>query len=239
MEHLSLETLARLVDDVPDREEAEHLTRCRRCRDELEALRSQTVSLSHLPDLRPPREGWARLEAHLKDEGLIRAENHHSRSPVPWLQAAAAAVLLLVGTGVGLGIGSLGDPDGWQEGIAAGGTVEGFPLGVLAALDDGASAPDLSLQEAEALVRLTEEWYRTALVRYRETLRSGEGPGHTPDSNPMTRVAALEALLAASRVAVREAPTDPFLNGLLVNMRAERDATLRGIQASAPGENWF
>jgi hypothetical protein len=239
MEHLSLETLARLVDDVPDRGEAEHLARCRRCRDELEALRNQTVGLSHLPDLRPPREGWSRLEGRLKAEGLIRGGSHGSRSPVPWLQAAAAAVLLLVGTGMGLGIAHMGGPDRSRDGIVAGGTLEGFPLGALAVLDQGTPEPDLTLEEAEALVRLTEEWYRTALVRYRERLQTEEGPGRGTESNPMTRVAALEALLAASRVAVREAPTDPFLNGLLVNMRAERDAALRGIQASAPGENWF
>jgi hypothetical protein len=117
-------------------------------------------------------------------------------------------------------------------------TVPGTDDASLASLDQNLLERDLSLQEAEELVRLTEEWYLAALVRYRERLEiedapSGQGP------NPLTRVAALETLMAASRAAVREAPTDPFLNGVLVNMRAERDATLRGIQASAPGANWY
>jgi hypothetical protein len=43
--------------------------------------------------------------------------------------------------------------------------------------------------------------------------------------------------VAASQAAVRQAPADPFLNGLLASTLAEREATLRKI--SSGGDNWF
>jgi hypothetical protein len=245
MEHLSLETLARLVDEAPTPEERRHLDECPTCDRELEALRDQTTGLSHLPDLRPPREGWADLERKLRSEGLIgsgaRPAGAGGGDPgghrgSPWLQAAAGVALLLAGAGMGMGAGSLMDgPDGAPPPFSA---ADPLPSSVVAVLDQDPGASDLTLEEAEALVRLTEDWYRSALVRYREQL-AREGEPFQGEANPVTRYAALETLLAASRAAVRESPTDPFLNGLLVNMTAERDATLRGIRASAPGENWY
>lgn len=254
MEHLSLETLARLVDESPAPEEAVHLDTCAACREELEALRGQTEGLSLLPDVRPPRDGWARLEEALVAEGLMKPARRRearrsggrwsggggfaNRGFGGWLQAAAAVILLLAGGGIGFGVSSLGSETGVDARTATLPESSAVSSAVLAALDAGEPERPLSLDEAEALVRVTEEWYRTALMRYRERLEAEEGPGPM-QANPMARFAALETLLLASRAAVRESPTDPFLNGLLVNMRAERDATLRGIQATAPGENWY
>lgn len=261
MEHLTLEKLARLVDHAPSDEEARHLERCGACRTELEALRDQTEGLGHLPELRPPPHGWERLAARLREEGLVRAapagaegrggrtsprvpsrgplrSGSSRRAGLPgWMQAAAGIVLLVTGTGLGLGLSSLAPGTGDAAGGARGAAGGELPVAMMAALEDPDAGPGLTLQEAEELVRVTEEWYRTALVHYRERL-AAEGGDSPAGTNPVTRFATLEALLAASRAAVREAPTDPFLNGLLVNMRAERDATLRGIQA-ASGENWF
>ena len=245
MEHLNLEALARLVDEAPNPDERRHLEGCPSCSDELEALRDQTTGLAHLPDLRPSREGWTDLERRLRVEGLIGRGAHRAGAGggdpngdrrSPWLQAAAGLALLLAGAGMGMGAGSiLGGPDGTPSPHTAG---DPLPSSVVAVLDEDPASSDLTLEDAEALVRLTEGWYRSALVRYREQL-AREGEPFQGEANPVTRYAALETLLAASRAAVREAPTDPFLNGLLVNMTAERDATLRGIRASAPGENWY
>ncbi len=250
MEHLSLEALARLVDETPDPTEGEHLSRCRRCRDELDALRNQTLGLSHLPDLRPPALGWDAIQSALESEGLVRPVSRGAPrfdgGATPgrgfgwgrsgWLQAAAGLVLLLGGVGMGMGFNSdraaaeATRPFG-EAGVA------GLPA-TLAALEVETTSEGLTVEAAADLVHLTESWYLAALMRYRERLEAG-GEGGVPGTDPLSRFAALEALVAASRVAVQEAPTDPFLNGLLVNMQAERDLALRGLQASTAGLTWY
>lgn len=243
MEHLSNETLARLVDGPIAGEERAHLSRCRRCRDEMDALRAQSLALSHLPDMRPPRGDWESLEARLWEEGLLRSgsvEGAGSRGRLPsWWGAAAGVALLLGGTALGAGLAELrgGEAPGADAGPATVRTAA-FPAGTLAALNPDAAVSDLTLGEAEELVRLTESWYLTAMMRYRERLEREEG-GPPPSADPLTRYAALEALFAAGQAAVQEAPTDPFLNGLLVNMRAEREATLRGLQSTSTAASWY
>jgi hypothetical protein len=257
MEHLTPETLARLTDEAPAPSEAAHLDRCRRCREEVEALRAQTRALADLPALRPPPGDWEALEARLAAVGLLRrkATKSSPASPSPrggggggggwgagpsWLQAAAAVLLLVGGAGMGMGAGTLLDRG--ERAVPFPSASTGEPLGLdavtLAALDPSAGEVNLSLEEAEELVRLTEEWYLMALTRYRDRALGRDAPpmGH---GDPFTRYAALEALMAASQAAVREVPTDPFLNGLLVNMRAEREATLRGLRSASTADNWY
>ena len=71
MEHLTKETLARLVDERPNPEQREHLSSCTVCGLELRGLRRQTEALGSLPDLRPPPGDWVGLEARLMSEGLV------------------------------------------------------------------------------------------------------------------------------------------------------------------------
>lgn len=259
MEHLNPETLARLADEAPTPEEAEHLDVCRRCREEVDAVRAQTRALSHLPDLRPPPGEWEALEAGLLGEGLLRREpapEHSSRfapeerrslpggggwGPGPSrLQAAAAILLLVGGAGLGVGASALLDADAGAPALSTTAAAPGLSLDAvtLAALDPSTAEVDLSMEEAEELVRLTEGWYLTALTRYRDQAVGRDAPP-SGYGDPFTRYAALEALMAASQAAVREVPTDPFLNGLLVNMRAEREATLQGLRASSTTANWY
>jgi hypothetical protein len=264
MEHLTTEALARLVDEVPTPDERGHLNRCRRCRDEFDALQAQTMGLSHLPDLRPPRGDWESLEVRLRGEGLIRASEEwgdrggagsarrgQRSGQASWQRVAAAALLLALGAGAGAGgmalaaDGSAGTPPGR---VAAGsGVVPGSGLAALdlpaiqAALGLDARGATLSLEEAEELVQATESWYLSALLRDRDRVgaESGEG-GPREWSDPVSRYAALEALMAAGQAAIREAPADPFLNGLMMNVRAEREAVLRGIRSAAASEGeWY
>jgi len=257
--HLNPETLARLVDEVPSPGERAHLNRCRRCRDELDAMQVQTLGLSHLPDLRPPQGDWDSLEPRLRSEGLIGEGDsrpgsppHRNTSPdrgpfrgvrnrggAGWTRWAAAVLLVLGGAGVGAGAVTV-----LADGTRGGGSVASGPgasspardlAAVPAALGLWGEGGPASVEEAEELVRLTETWYRSALLRYRE--EAGRGWG---DADPLDRYIALEALLAAGQAALREAPTDPFLNGLLVNMQAEREAALRGIRTVSQEEGvWY
>jgi hypothetical protein len=256
MEHLTPETLARLVEDAPSPGERNHLEGCGLCRDEVAAIREQTRALARLPDLRPPPGDWEALERRLGDQGLLsRTANGGGmafRRP-GWLQIAAGFLLLVGGAGLGLGAGTLLDPAGRGTPGAPLAFGEGTPgaslpgaqapgaapdNSLLAALDPERGTPELSLEEAEELVRLTEGWYLTALTRYREKALEGDEPG-AGLGDPLTRYAALEALMAASQAAVREVPTDPFLNGLLLNMRAEREASLQGLRAASTAHLWY
>lgn len=221
MRHLNSETLARLVDETASPEEREHLRSCAECSAELRALRNQRAALSALPDIRPPAGDWRELDARLREEGLIRRRGE--RRPRPehrgwtrrrgWLQAAAALVLFLGGTGVG----------------AVADDVVG---------DRGTDArPAQSVEEAAEALQSAEERYVDAVIRYRELLDPG-GDDRDGSGDPASRFAALETLMAASQAAIREAPADPFLNGVLAGTMAERRSALRQISASNE-DDWF
>ncbi|MBI4520902.1 MAG: hypothetical protein HY701_08690 [Gemmatimonadetes bacterium] len=225
MEHLDLETLARLVAETPATAEQAHIDACDRCREELEALRGQTHDLGSLPDLRPPADAWPALEARLRAEGLMRPGPRQAwwMQQQVWLRAAAGVALFVAGAALGRFL---------DAGI--------FPLSGSAERDAAAglmsrAASVTSAEEAEELVRRTQQGFYDALLRYRE-LADGSATDATAD-DASQRYAALEALVAASQAAVRHAPTDPYLNGVLLSAVAEREHMLRQI-ASAQGD-WF
>lgn len=222
MEHLSTETLARLVDNAPQPDEAEHLSECMVCTSELQALKLQTEQLASLPELLPPLGDWEVLEARLRSEGLVRDAGLFRRLGLaqtpPWMRAAAAVVLFLSGAGVGAGFLS-------PEGSVANATQT----------PNLAFASAETLTDAQTAVQVAEQNYVTALTRLSQLLESEGAEGAVVD--PRSRFAALEYLLAASQAAVRQAPADPFLNGLLAATRAERENALRQISTSR--DNWF
>jgi hypothetical protein len=99
MSHLTLEDLARLVDEAPGAHESAHLGTCEECRLQLDALRDDVQALSMLPDMAPPADSWAAIERRLTDEGLIRTRRSSRNVPWPRLaQLAAALVLFIAGS---------------------------------------------------------------------------------------------------------------------------------------------
>ncbi|UCC26612.1 MAG: hypothetical protein JSU98_05790 [Gemmatimonadales bacterium] len=225
MEHLNLETLARLVDEAPSREERHHLEACIRCRTELSLLQGQTHALGELPDLRPPRGDWAMLEARLMSEGLLRHERSLLASTPGWMKVAAAVVLFLGGTGLGL---SLNARPATGPGMAGSDGATPFSL---------ASNTATSLDEAAQAVRLYERQYMDALVQYRQLVDAEGSPAGV--SSPESRLAALEYLVAAGQAAVQQAPADPFLNGFLASAMAERQATYRAALQEGSADDWY
>ena len=223
MEHLTSETLARLVDERPNPNEREHLHSCTQCAEELRACRLQSESLGELTAIRPPPGDWGSLEARLVSEGLIRTEESFRRfgfaAAPAWMQAAAAVVLFLGGTGFGLAV------------TTHNGAVDPFSLESMMVPVSQISTAD----EAAQAVQFAEQTYMQALVRFRQL---AGGDNQTRFEDPLSRVAALEGLLAASQEALRLAPADPVFNGFLVNVLAERQETLRQISVSG-GDNWF
>src|SRR5690606_38698708 len=99
MSHLSLETIARLVEDAPTADEAAHLESCAECRMQLEEMTQDVHALSLLPDMAAAPDQWAGLEQRLVQEGLIRTGSigRHG-STARMMQIAAAVTLFLGGT---------------------------------------------------------------------------------------------------------------------------------------------
>ena len=221
MEHLTIEGLARIASEPPDPEEQNHLDQCDACRAELRAMKEQTEHIGSLPDLRPPSGDWEALEARLVSEGLIRSSGlagHASRWwSSGWFQAAAALVLFLGGTALGSGAMARGrGPDLAQNPSATG--LELIPVG-------SQSQPISNLDDAAEAVNAAERQYMLSLLQYRQLMDAQGQPSYVGD--PTVRLAAIEAILAASRAAIQQAPADPFVNGVLVNSLAEREAFLR------------
>ena len=214
MEHLTRETLARLVDEEPQATEREHLDACESCADELAALSDQTAALETLPEIMPPVGDWEVLEARLRSEGLVGDPAPLSRLGLArtpaWMPAAAALVLFLAGTATGAAL-------------------------MAREVEERALTVASSVEEAAGAVRDAEERYVTAISAYREML-AAEG-ANDPGVDPYSRFAALEQLVSVSQAAVRQAPADPFLNGFLASALAERDAAARLV--SLTDDNWF
>jgi hypothetical protein len=217
MEHLTAETLARLVDESPAPDEATHLASCGMCSRELAALKEQTETLASLPEILPPMGDWDVLEAQLRSEGLMKDPGlvrklGLARTPA-WMPAAAAVVLFLGGAAAGVGFTTRDAASSEGPTVAEASTVE----------------------DAATAVRAAEQEYVTAVSHYRELMARDGVDDNTTD--PISRYAALEHLVSVSQAAVRQAPGDPFLNGFLASALAERDAAARVVSVSR--ENWF
>ncbi|MEO5510196.1 MAG: hypothetical protein ABIV28_05175 [Longimicrobiales bacterium] len=105
MSHLSLETIARLVDEQPSPLDNAHLTGCAACRAELEDMRSDVASLGALAEMQPSADSWNRIEARLEAEGLLHSSTHigpaKTRSYTLLARAAAVAAIFMSGALVG------------------------------------------------------------------------------------------------------------------------------------------
>lgn len=248
--HLTAESLARLVDEPPSGREKTHLERCESCRDELEALVRQTRVLGTLPDPAPPEGEWEAIGARLTLDasgrvvGASRPEpgavaDRSTRVRAPW-SVAAGLVLFLGGGAVGAllagGVSRPADPvtsgpnDPNASVATVGAAADPAPPG-RAALPDISSVvwrDDMPLAESEAWVRRTQRWHLDALTAHRTRIE--EAPGIRSDADPLSRLVLTENILAATEAAVRQAPTDPFFNGLLVSTEAERRAVFTSVR---------
>lgn len=94
MEHLTMEEIARLVDETPAAGEAEHLAACERCASALRAMEAQTHALAELPDpAMPPRlRGRVLAEVAGDPKRARRAPWSH-----PFARMAAAVAIFMLG----------------------------------------------------------------------------------------------------------------------------------------------
>jgi len=157
MQHLTLEAVARLVDEPPEPEESLHLRECLACRRELVEMRTQTQALARLADPEPSPFAWAALEARLAEEGLVRGRRAAPREHA-WLRAAAAVALLVMGGAGGMAVWSRGGGSGPAAGpdlLAPQVAVAPAPEWEPAA--PAAAAPGAPLTAAEAVRTVASE----------------------------------------------------------------------------------
>jgi hypothetical protein len=246
MSHLTLETLARLIDESPDPTEMGHLDICQQCRAELEAMRADVSAMHALPDPDPSIAQWLRLEDRLEREGLMR--RHWRWQPVVLRMAAAIVIFVLGGLAAAL-VMRRDDTQYLTANDTPARQVVQQPLSTpnpAATLTNSVTEPDRivsadpgpvavqparTAEEAATRLRTAESNYLAALTRFAEL------SGRIDEGDPLARLAALESIVATTRAALGRAPADPVINGYHLTAVAQRDALLR--QVSASGQTWY
>lgn len=221
-EHLTLERLAAVLDEPgADGAAVAHLDTCADCQREYEEMSRMRMALSGLPELAPPVDAWAGIEAALP-ASVAAAQPADTppaeRPPViemrprrrafgllsAWPIQAAAVLLVFLG---GLAVGNWLRQGGGSEGVPA---VASGPTGEVRPAIDASHA-----SYEDALANLEE-------LRLR-TVSTGVSVADDPAA-AAARLIHLDALVAASREALRQAPEDPAVNDFLFQVIDERDA---------------
>lgn len=87
--HATIEQLLAYKEGRASEETGRHVRDCPVCRAELDRLHATAAALSDLPDQRPPRDLWPRIEADVKARRRTRL------AKIAWASSAAAAAVLL------------------------------------------------------------------------------------------------------------------------------------------------
>jgi len=212
-EHLNRVQISLLLEqpeDVPGG--PEHLADCPECAREYEQMSRMRMALSGLPELEPPVGEWAAVQERLGLDPL--------RRPIgapPWWQGArrvlqAAAVIALFAAG--LMVGRRGAGQGNSPGPSAL-TTTAVPV---EAGDPGSPGESsLAIQPAEAYLRTVAD-----LQQLRDSFDESASRQPGPEAFA-ERITHLDAMIDASRDALREAPEDPVLNNFLFQLVDERE----------------
>jgi hypothetical protein len=227
MSHLSIETLARLVEESADSHEAAHLEACADCRGELEGMKADAAALAALPAIEPPATQWPLIEQRLVAEGLLLRHTSRGWRQTRWLpllQLAAALAIFVLGHYTAPLLGRRSTE-----------TANSLATRSLANGLSNASTTANSTEDSAAVaqrVRDTERAYLEALTRYTELA------GRTDATDPIARLAALESIVLTTRAALGQSPADPVINGYHLTALAQRDATIKRL-AAPNGQTWF
>lgn len=206
MQHLTMEELARLVDEPAGEAEARHLAVCATCREELAEMEMQRAELRDLGSLSAPASEWGALSARLAAEGLIRAPSSRAAWRSGLIRMAAAIALFV-----------------------SGGVTSELLRGAPSSASPGFPAVATTAEEAGEILAAREADYVAALTRYAELT------GEDLTDDPVNRLAALEGIVLTTRAALRESPADPIINGYHLTALTQREAMLRQISNSGDG----
>jgi hypothetical protein len=263
MSHLSLETIARLVEDEPNAAEAAHLSSCVECRTQLDAMTQDVQGLGTLPDMAAAPDQWDALERRLTAEGLIRVPARRFGRTAMMMQAAAALLLFAGGALAGRMTAqettpvTAAAPHENPARDAAPPPAARPPAGSLASDTDAETeTPPSAVPQQPAPLRSNvtlaasgmdlpatrqdaAQYLRAAESMYLEALtRYAELAAQAESGDPVARLAALQSIILTTQAALNETPTDPVINGYHLTALAQRDATLRQV-ALASGEQWY
>jgi hypothetical protein len=239
MSHLPSERLAALADEQPTVAEAEHLSACRLCAREREAQRGLLrLAAAEIGRETAPLTTWDSIAAGLRDEGLLAWRPRSRPLADNWWMRLAASLLLLVGGVVAGRMSAGGEVLEWSLGRADVDIARVPDIGTLAEPQDDvvreASQPAdfRSTEEALQALHLAEQQYQRAatfLARH----DSEAGIDESADAI-RARLAALDAVAAATRAALYEAPHDPVINRYYLTTLGARQATLQQLGTALP-----
>jgi hypothetical protein len=240
-EHLPAERLA-AYDDAPSMDELAHLAGCAICRQERAAyarlVANAASDFAAAPEA-PRLVAWETIAAAVaappaakRPERAPSTAGNATEAPDalgasgtagPWWRYGwrAVAAALLLATGASLERLSApeieGAPDDAVTGVASGPPAAPARTG-FASIDEA----------TDALGRAYRDYERAALW-----LASNDTTHREPDA-VRARLAALDRMLVASRLGLREAPQDPVLNHYVLSAWAVREATLQQLSGVLP-----
>jgi hypothetical protein len=233
--HIPLERLA-AFDEAPfTADEAAHLTLCAECRSERDAVAQVVAMAGALGACELSAEAPRLVEFEQIMAGLGRAPVVEERRPVTTSPAAlpvepqarrsftpllrrVAAALLLVGGGAVWGRLSSDASGVVSAGALASRTDRPFADQSFASVDAATAA----------LNRAQRDYERASLW-----LASNDSTVRDPEVF-RARLAALDQMMEASRVALRDAPQDPVLNHYYLAASSAREATLQALLGALP-----
>lgn len=225
MSHLTLEALARLLDEPAAEGERAHLAGCAACREELDALREQTDALAALPKMVPAPDAWPELRERLREDWLVgdpRPVHFWRRGGA--LRAAAGVTLFLAGGGLGYAVRGQAPADPLVAGSPSADAV--------AAVDDAAGPGDRDAP-GPAETGLDLEQVEEAQEAFFSALDSYMAANSSEPSDPAARLAALDNIVLTTAEALNEAPADPVINSFYLTAMAQRNAMFRQMATSS------
>lgn len=228
MSHLTIEALARIVDEPATAAEQAHLDMCSACRSTLHELRMQTTALAALPVYAPPADAWEAI-GHRMHEAERRAEQRRRTLGVATRIAAAIAIFAL-GAATQSVLSSRG---GFSTQATAAAGNPGGAADQAGAATPLISAAPTSMEEATARLRLAETVYTRALLDY-AALTTPE-----PPRDAVARLATLEAIVLTTRAALERAPADPLINTYHLAAQAERETLLEQLRRRPEAGQWY
>jgi hypothetical protein len=252
MQHLETTRLAAFDHDPFTVDELAHLAACASCRRERDAI-AQLVAVASaeaavVNDADAPRlVSWDALAAGLRREGLLSGEAAEAspveatvvpisqpsrvvasaparRSFAPLLRRAAAAMVLVAGGAI-YGRLSVGASALTNVSSASFDTARN----TLRPAAYGGVGEFASIDQATDVLNRAQRDYERAslwLAANDSTVRDSEVY--------RARLAALDQMMAASRVALRDAPQDPVLNHYYLAAYTAREATLQQLGGALP-----